>query len=569
MMRLCIGLMALAWALLSPSIARAQDQPSTPDDIPGELAVDLLDGLSEADIDAFKTSLGFPARPSSFLSARTHIFRVTLPAAQQDALIARLRGDVRIENLEPVALVHASWTPNDPMLDKQWHLSRVGAERAWAWSVGRGVTVAVIDTGVACEDHPPFSRGSDLADTWCVTGHNFIDGSAHAADDQGHGTHVAGTIAQSTNNGIGAAGLAFKARIMPIKVLDSTGTGTTVDVADGIRFAADLGAHVINMSLGSSRASKLMREAIAYARSRGVVIVAAAGNNGRFVEYPAAFDGVIAVSATDSSDKLARFSSRGPEVDIAAPGVAVLQQTICNGGLNKCERYPELSGTSMASPHVAAAAALLVSVGLNNPTSVERALYGTARSIDGQGRGSPLYGAGLLDAGKAVSNVVLTHAAVRLALVAILTALVVWRIRKKGGIARPSRLGFVLSALAFGPGLLFLAPLVAPRVILPIDILARPVGEWDMILGASVHRWLPLAHFLIPVALSAVGFGIAKLRPVIAGVSLGTAAYLVSQPLLGILATTNRGLLILWVWALVNVAICLWVARLTMDEKPS
>jgi serine protease len=559
---------AIASVLLVVPSAFAQDAPATADDIPGEIAVDLLDGLSESDIENFKSSLGFASRPSSFLSARTHIFRVSLPADQQAALVGRLRTDARIENVEPVALVHASWTPNDPLLERQWHLSRVGAHRAWSWSVGRGVTVAVVDTGVACEDHPPFSRGSDLAETWCTAGFNFIDGTPHATDDQGHGSHVAGTIAQSTNNGIGAAGLAFKARILPVKVLDSTGTGTTVAVADGIRFAVDAGAQVINLSLGSSRASRLMRDSIAYARSRGVIVVAAAGNNGRFVEYPAAFDDVIAVSATDSFDRLARFSSRGPQVDIAAPGVGVVQQTICNAGRNKCERYPELSGTSMASPHVAAAAALLVSVGVHNPAAVQRALYSSARGIDGQARGGPMYGAGLLDVGAALSRTVLTHAFVRLALVGILAAWVVSRIRKKGGIARPWRPAFILSALAFGPGLLFLAPLVAPRVLLPLDLLARPVGEWDMIVGASVHRWLPLAHFLIPMALSGVAFGIARMRPVIAGVAIGTAAYLASQPLLGILATTTRGLIFLSAWALINTVICLWLARLSLDEKP-
>ena len=555
---------------LVPSLARAQDAPDpSADDIPGEIAIDLRDDLSDPELTSFQSSLGFASQLSSFLSARTRILRASVAPTEVAATIARLASDKRVEGVEPVARVHASWIPNDPLLEKQWHLARVGAPRAWAWSAGRGVTVAIVDTGVACEDHGPFSRGSDLASSWCKQGFNFVDKNPHANDDNGHGTHVAGTVAQSTNNGLGAAGLAFAARILPVKVLGESGSGTTVDVADGIRYATDSGANVINLSLGTSRPSRLMREAIAYAIDNGVVVVAAAGNNGRWVEYPGAFDGVIAVSATDSSDKIARFSSRGKEVDIAAPGVGVIQQTICNRGRDRCERYPELSGTSMATPHVAAAAALLVSVGVQNPAAVEAILSRTASRIDGAERGSPLYGAGLLDAGAAVSYTVLRDAIVRIAIAAILTAFVARYVRRKGGSPRPWRPGFLFGVLAFGPGLLFIAPFFAPRAWLALDLLARPVVEWDMLLGASVHRWLPLANFVLPLSLSAIGFGIPRMRPFIVGTAIGVASYLLSLPLLGTMATTTRGLVTLAAWGVVNALICAWLARLSLDERPA
>src|SRR6185295_15106897 len=190
--------------------------------------------------------------------------------------------------------------------------------------------------------------------------------------------------------------------------------GTTADVADGIRWAAEHGAQVINLSLGGPRNSSVLQKAIDFAVSRGVVVVAAAGNTGGRVQFPGASDGVIGVSASDPDDKIAKFSSRGEGVDIAAPGVKVTQQTICNKGRDKCERFPGYSGTSMASPHVAGAAALVVSLGVTDPVAVEEALRKSARVIDDSDAGQKLYGAGILHAGAAVERVTLHHALVRL-----------------------------------------------------------------------------------------------------------------------------------------------------------
>jgi len=556
---------------LAPS-ARAQDlpdQPSTPDDLPGVVAIDLEDDLSDAELDTLSKEVAVSLEPSSVLTARTRLYRVTVPLGRVASLIAKLRGDNRVEYVEPVAKVYARWIPDDPLLEQQWHMQRVGAPTAWQYATGRGVTVAVVDTGIACEDRDPFTKGSDLADTWCRTGFNFVNNTPYANDDNGHGTHVAGTIAQSTNNHLGATGLAFRARLLPVKVLSAQGWGTTVGVADGIRFAADAGAHVINLSLGGSRASRIMLEAIRYARSKGVIVVAAAGNNGHKVEYPGAFDGVVAVSATDSNDKLARFSSRGPEVDLAAPGVQVLQQTICNGGKDRCERFSPLSGTSMASPHVAGAAALLMSVGVTDADRVESMLKSAAVLPKGEKRGGPRFGQGILDVGSAVSTTVWVQAITRFVLVFMLTGLAVRHIRRKKGIVRPWRPGFLLAALAFGPGLLCLAPLITSRVPLAVDLLARPIPEWDLLLGVSVHRWLTLAHFFVPLAFSAVLFSFKRARPFIAGVAIGTAAYLVSIPLLELTTSDLRSRGLLALWALINVAGCLWLAVLNLDERES
>ena len=564
---LIAGLLFAGLLLSTNTLAQEPvEQPTTPDDLPGVVAIDLDDDLSDAQLSAFSGEVGVSLEPSSVLTAATRIHRVTVPKGRVAALIARLRGDSRVEHVEPVAKVYARWVPDDPLLEKQWHMHRVAAPQAWQYATGRGVTVAVVDTGVACEDHNPFTKGSDLADTWCRTGFNFVNNTPHANDDNGHGTHVAGTIAQSTNNHLGATGLAFRARLLPVKVLSAQGWGTTVAVADGIRFAADAGAHVINLSLGGARASQIMLDAIRYARSKGAIVIAAAGNNGRKVEYPGAFDEVVAVSATNADDKLARFSSRGSQVDIAAPGVGVLQQTICNGGRDRCERFAELSGTSMATPHVAGAAALLMSVGVTDPDRVEDMLKSSANVPKGQKKGGPLFGAGILDAGDAVSTTVWVQALTRFLLVALLTGIAVRHIRRKKGLARPWRPGFIIASIAFGPGLLCLAPLFASRVPLAVDLLARPIPEWDLLLGVSVHRWLTLAHFFVPLAFSAVGYGFKRARPFIAGVAVGTAAYLASVPLLELTTSDLSSRALLSVWALLNVAGCLWLAVLNLDE---
>lgn len=236
-----------------------------------------------------------------------------------------------------------------------WGISQIGAIQAHATNRGAGVIVCVVDTGID-NDHP------DLVDN-IVGGENFVarkgrvDASAWD-DDNDHGTHVAGTIAAVDNNQ-GVIGVAPSASLFAVKVLDRRGSGYTSDVADGVVSCALNGAHVINMSLGSSQSNTLLQSAIIQAASTGSIIVAAAGNDGGVVGYPAAYPEVIAISAVDINNQIAYFSNRGPEIDFAAPGVDILS-TVKGGG------YASFNGTSMASPHAAGVFALQISAGTSS-----------------------------------------------------------------------------------------------------------------------------------------------------------------------------------------------------------
>jgi serine protease len=287
------------------------------------------------------------------------------------------------------------------------------------------VIVAVIDTGVAYQNYAEgqgrrktyYYLAPDLANTSFVAGYDFANNDDHPNDDEGHGTHVTGTIAQSTNNNLGVAGIAFETSIMPVKVLDSSGSGYYPDIADGIYFAADNGADVINMSLGGLSPSTVLEDAVAYAYSMGVTIVCAAGNNyGPVLSYPAAYNTYcIAVGATRYDQTLSYYSSYGAGLDLVAPGGdiyidqnndgysdGVLQQTF---GYNLSDwAYFFYQGTSMASPHVAGVAALLIANGnadtdgdgISSPDEVRVALQDTTIDLGAPGW-DQIYGWGLLN----------------------------------------------------------------------------------------------------------------------------------------------------------------------------
>ncbi|NUP11275.1 MAG: peptidase S8 [Polyangiaceae bacterium] len=574
-----IAALALGAAVLAPSGASADELPPPPTaeqssttswDIPGFVVIDAKDDLSDGEIADLLGDVSSKIRGASFsesdLEDETRIEIARVSADDVDDVIDLLDDDARIEHVEPLSWVHTNFVPNDPLYEKQWHMQRVGAPAAWDYGTGRGVTVAVIDTGIACEDHEGFRKGTDLEGTRCVPGWNFIWDNEHANDDHGHGTHVAGTVAQSTDNGIGATGLAFHVRLMPIKVLDKGGWGTTVDIANGIRWASDHGAHVINLSLGGPRNAKVMEDAIAHARSQGTIVVAAAGNSGGSVGFPGGSEGVIGVSATDQNDKLASFSSRGKGVDIAAPGVDVVQQTICDGGKNKCEQFPNWRGTSMASPHVAAAAAMVVGMGVTDPDAVERILSEHARVVDPSEGGRRLYGAGILDVEATLKAIHFKQAFVRLGLVAAFSAIVMFMMaaakRKNVRLLSPQ---FLIGALATGPGLFFFLPLFLSRTQLPVDVLSRPFADLDFYIGASVHRLLPLATAIVPLALLVTTFQWKRARPFVAGVGVGTAAYLASVVLLG-QAYAPFGTVALVVWCALNGIASLFIARTCLAE---
>jgi serine protease len=233
-----------------------------------------------------------------------------------------------------------------------------------------------------------------------------VNRDKHANDEHGHGTHVAGTIAQATDNAAGVAGVAFEATLMPVKVLDAFGSGSSAAISDAIRWAADHGAKVINMSLGGGGRSVVMGNAVEYARKKGVVVVCAAGNGGRgVVEYPAAYPGSVAVGSVGPKGTKAPYSSWGKELDVAAPGgdksqgeeAGILQNTIAPGDYTKSV-YAYYQGTSMATPHVAAVAALIYAAGAKNPDQVEKALFASAHPPAGQTGWSETYGHGIIDA---------------------------------------------------------------------------------------------------------------------------------------------------------------------------
>jgi type VII secretion-associated serine protease mycosin len=296
------------------------------------------------------------------------------------------------------APVHADAVPagDDPYRSSQWDLTKIQTPTAWQTSTGAGVTVAVIDSGVDAS-HP------DLAGQ-VLPGIDLVAGtSGVSTDPNGHGTHVSGTIAAATGNGVGIAGIAPDARILPVRVLGANGSGTMSAVASGITWAADNGAQVINMSLGSRSQVSAVTNAIAYARSKGVVVVASAGNSrtsGSPTNYPAAEPGVIAVASTDSADQYSTFSNQGAYVDVAAPGTSILSTLPASLG-----SYNYYSGTSMASPHVAAVAALLkaYATGLG-PDEVQQALEKSAVDLGAPGKDVD-FGSGRIDAAAALAAV--------------------------------------------------------------------------------------------------------------------------------------------------------------------
>ncbi|MCX6365955.1 MAG: S8 family serine peptidase [Armatimonadetes bacterium] len=257
--------------------------------------------------------------------------------------------------------------PNDPgYATQQWALPKVQADRAWPlWSPKASTVIAIVDTGVAM-NHPDLANKIYRNAGGQVIGYDFINGDADPTDDNGHGTHCSGIAAGQVNNGVGMAGVAGwsggplssdtnNTKIMPIKVLGANGSGSLSAVASGITFAADNGAKVINLSLGSTSTATTLANAVAYAWGKGCVVVAAAGNSGSStMSYPAAYPNVISVAATDNTDKLASFSNFSTWVLCAAPGVGIYS-SVPGGG------YASWNGTSMAAPLVAGEVALLAS----------------------------------------------------------------------------------------------------------------------------------------------------------------------------------------------------------------
>jgi len=393
-----------------------------------------------------------------------HVMKLRKGASMAKAVAAYSRQS-SIAWAEPNYIVSASYVPDDPYYDRQWNFYNpvykgINVEGAWDIILGMlpqlgspGIKVAVLDTGVAYENYDndwdgfyEYLKAPDLAGVRFAPGWDFVNGDAHANDDQSHGTHVTGTIAQATNNGYGCAGIASGVTIMPVKVLGADGSGTIEMVADGIYYATNSGAKIINMSLGAYFPSQAERDACWYAYNRGVTVIAAAGNGGSVgIGYPAGFDeSVIAVGATDYVNERTFYSDYGPSMDlywygytrgngldIMAPGGdtsvdlnldgyddGILQQTIGTkiDPLTGFEianpmtfQFASFNGTSMASPHVAGVAALVASAMYANgmplteikPDIIRGILEVTATDLEEEGYDDGT-GWGLVDASAAV-----------------------------------------------------------------------------------------------------------------------------------------------------------------------
>lgn len=310
-------------------------------------------------------------------------------ALAKEAGVIRIDDDVVVE-----ALGKPSGSSSPPPESLPWGIDRIDADLAWSTTTGTGIKVGIIDTGIDL-NHP------DLVAN-IAGGFNAISPLKTAEDDNGHGTHVAGSAA-AVDNTIGVIGAAPTTSLYAIKVLDRRGSGFLSDVIEGLDWAVANGMQIINMSLGTSSNIQSFHDAVKRVQAAGIVQVAAAGNSGGSVGFPAAYPEVIAVSATDATDTITSWSSRGPEVDLAAPGASIFSTY-------KGDSYKTLSGTSMASPHVAGTAALVLAVpsrcdanldGGCSPAEVQQRLEATAEDLGAAGRDN-LYGAGLVDAEAAV-----------------------------------------------------------------------------------------------------------------------------------------------------------------------
>ena len=480
---------------------------------PGRLIVDLKDGTS---LEAARRLTGLPLE---WVDARTA--DESLAAVEVDDLaaeVARLAGLDGIEAVEGSMQVEALGWPNDPLLEKQWNFEKVGASTGWRAGAGRGVRVAVIDTGV--------TQVADLNQTTILKGATFVSGTKTAADDNGHGTHVAGTIAQSTNNGVGVAGLAYEAEILPIKVLSGGGFGRSEWVAAGIDEAVDQGAQVINLSLGGS-SSRVIQNATKKAVAAGVIVVAAAGNSGREgVSCPANVPGVIAVSATGPDDALAFYSTWGKEVFLSAPGGnkrieggGILQDTI-DKDASDGHAFKEFQGTSMATPHVAGAAAVLLGAGAGSPEQVKEILARSSVDLGDPGRDSK-YGHGRLDIAAAVRTLVLQEHGALFGL----SALSALGLAFLGGLRRHwGRMALTAGLVSGGAFFLPLLPL-APSSTL--ELLAIPLLNWPGVTISAAWASSPLwLSALLPLAATFFLAPVRFLGPLVAGLAAGVGVHL-------------------------------------------
>lgn len=598
-----VAAIAVLWWYAKPSPSRgdgsaayALDAAALAAADPDDILVDLVDGATPDQVAAIERAAGIKLVLVDDTAASTKLYRAHVDPARAADILRALAARPEVEIAEPDStlqlfpgesmaiapaerVLHKGF-PNDPQYKYQWHLRQIGMTEAWKLADGGGVTVAVLDTGVAYENYQNFHQLPDLAGLTFVDPYDFVGNTNHAADDHGHGSHVTGTIAQATNNGVGVAGIGLNIKIMPLKVLSGSGSGSVAGIADAIRYAADHGAKVINMSLGGPFPSRVLKKAVEYAHSKGVTVVCAAGNDGRGkVGYPAAYPGAIAVSATQYDEATTFYSNYGKDIDIAAPGGntridqngdgmpdGVLQNTIAVGDPSK-DGYFTYMGTSMASPHVAGVAALVVGEGVTDPKMVEKILKDSARKPHEQKYSTDRYGAGIVDAPAAILKARSHTGGAQFALGLLIAGAVAVGARRRG-LGAKLGLGYLGGVLMGSAGLFFL-PYIAPSLSsLPvIETLTRGIPSWDLaLLGASGRGNALFFSALLPVALFALGFGIKRARGVLAGIAIGVAAHLAffaAVPAVTLQYVPHiPGLATLWLG--LNAALCVVLARLAL-----
>jgi thermitase len=351
---------AVVVALLVALVAGVVPAAGAPDD-PSPMIVSFADGAARARL------------LQRFVGGASMVGPTAAAGDLRAADVQALRAQPGVVHVEPDAVFHAMRTVNDPCITstcagaQEWAIPKINAAQAWDYSLGTGVTIAILDAGVN-GTHPDLVGKPVRAE---------IDDTDGATADGDHGTSVAGVAAANTNNGVGIAGLGWDSRILAIKVLDNSGSGLASWVARGIRDATDLGAKVINLSLGGDTDSLAVRQAVDYATGAGAVVVASMGNAGTTSPvYPAAIDSVIGVGASTEGDSLAGFSNRGTGLDISAPGQNLPAPIPPNG-------YDNVAGTSFSAPIVSGIAALLLAQGIEPAGSIAARLQETGVPLNG------------------------------------------------------------------------------------------------------------------------------------------------------------------------------------------
>jgi serine protease len=423
------------------------------DYVPGEVVVGYARGPVASVAADVQKRMGVRALGANAPERNVQVLELPRGASVKQA-IARLRGQRGVAYAVPNFIAHAdsaggAWTPDDPGRAHvaggwerlQWNfLSSAGVNAPGAWANliadgrpgGRGVVVAILDTGVAYRDWHGFRRSPDFSRTRFVDPYDFVAHDRYPLDREGHGTFVAGTVAESTNNRLGLTGLAYGASVMPVRILSASGTGDAATIARGIRYAVNHGAQVINMSIEftpdvTGRDIPAVLSAVNYAIRRHVVVVAASGNEGvPQVAYPARASGVIAVGATTKDRCLADYSNGGPSLSLVAPGGGEDSSSVSDPNCRPGRQLPPIYqmtfldsanpaqfgfpggifGTSMSTPHVAATAAMVIASGVlgrhPTPAQIRTRLEQTAQPLGGT-RPNDNYGWGLLDAAAATA----------------------------------------------------------------------------------------------------------------------------------------------------------------------